>query len=346
MRAGWLRFGLIVLVAGCAGASPSVLVPSQPTAIPVVATTQPPTDSELAAIRFRQKLGLQADLDHVRAVANDPTASHAFNAPLLPAEIAELDARNANAEANAAIVRAEAAAAPDDYCGVYIDQEHGGALTSMWRANLEGHAATIVENTGSLAQLAFVDCTFSEQELKTAKDAISAMDWHWMDDAIPARLQGVGLDTIQNRVRLEVSSANPDAAELIATHYQTALGLPDGMLTVTSDRNGSWLVPWGNVEVTAVDWHGKVVHDVDGLIFIGGIDPPSPGLVCSPGDIGYTIGSDGTGETSCQVGRWTIVLLGEWSAETGSDVLGSAPVTVREGKTARVTIEVDHTPYD
>ena len=321
--------------------------PASPSAIPGLSSpsAEPaaPTADELKAIRFRTDNSLQADLAHVRAVASDPAAGTEFGVPLLPSEFDELMSRTANAEDIIAIVQAEAAKAPNDYCGMYLDNANEGAVTSSWKSNRLIHEIAIRTQVRPNARIAFRDCRWSEPEQEAAMERIRAIDYRWMEEEIPAALQGYGFDTIKDQLHMEISSAVPNAPDLVRRHYEEA-GLPVGMLLVTSDGTGAVLLPWGSVKVTAVDVDGERIRDM-GLLMLVGSDGSGPGQ-CGGGDMGYTVGSDGVGELPCQVGSWTIQVVGEFHPDTGFDVHGSARVQVREGETTKVTIVVKDPPTE
>src|SRR5438132_576211 len=175
----------MLLVALLTSAACSPVEPSPPL-IPVPSLAAP-TSAELEAIRFRTDFSLRSDLAYVRAVAIDPRASTQFGVPLLPEEIAELNARSANADAVRDVVTAEADAHPEDYCGRYIDNANFGALTTTWRANLEAHAAAIRAKVGPAARLAFRPCRFTQAELDDLMDKLNAADSSWLS-TIPAAL--------------------------------------------------------------------------------------------------------------------------------------------------------------
>jgi hypothetical protein len=319
--------------------------PARPTTSPraIASAEAVPTPEELKAIRFRTDNSLQADLAHVRAVAADPTARMEFGVPLLPSEFDELMSRSANADEIVTIVQQEAAKAPGDYCDVYLDNAREGAVTSLWKSNRLVHEIAIRARVRPGAPIAFGDCRFSQPEQEAAMDRLRALDHQWMEDEIPAALQGFGFDTIKNVLEMQISSSVPNAPLLVRQHYEQALGFPPGMLVVTSDGTGAALVPWGEVRVTAVDEDGNRYTDDLNVLMLVGLDGSGPGE-CGGGDVGYGLGDAGVGEIPCQVGDWTIALVSDFDAETGWKIHGKARVTVREGETTRVTITVTDPP--
>ncbi len=299
-----------------------------------------PTAVEQEQMRLRHDIGLRADLAWVRQVAADPTArSDELTIPLLPAEKAELHARGDSAAEVVPIVRAEADLHPADYGGDYLDNEHGGAFTSLWRANLLMHEAAIRLRVSPFARVAFRSCTFSQADLNALMDKINAdSDGPWLR-AIPAAITGAARDDINDGVEIDISSANPNAAALVMAHYASTLNLPPGILTVVSDGNGAALRPWGAIRLTVLGPDGKPIHVVNSLYVEWAGDLPN--LRCGIGDVGYGISSDGTPtELPCQAGRWRI------SIDTGPDtpVLGSASVLVAGGKTVELRLKISAVP--
>jgi hypothetical protein len=336
-RASALLLLLAVLVlAACENA------PASPSAIPDLSTpsAEPaaPTAAELEAIRFRTENSLQADLEHVRAVAADPSAGMEFGVPLLPSEFDELMSRSANAEDIIAIVQAEAAKAPNDYCGMYLDNASEGAVTSLWKANRLVHELAIRTKVRPGAPIAFGDCRFSELEQDAAMDAIRSLDDAWLRE-IPAAVRGYGFDTIKNVLEMDISSAVPNAALLVRQAYEQKLGFPPGMLVVTSDGTGAALRPRGTLLVFVLRPNGQPVGaNALGLTWAS---TDLPGLQCGVGDMGYGVPTDGSpAELPCQQGTWEIEV---WERGV-EDVIGGGTVQVQGGKTAKLTIRLTREP--
>ena len=306
--------------------------------IAATAEMAPPTQDELRAIEFRTANSLPADLEHVRAVAADPAAGMEFGVPLLPAEFNELMSRSANAEDIIAIVQAEAATAPSDYCGIYLDNANRGAVTSLWKANRLSHELAIRTRVRPDGLIAFRDCRFSETEQQAAMEAVRSLDDGWVRE-IPAAVRGYGFDTITNVLQMDISSAVPDAADLVRQGYEQRLGLPPGMLVVSSDGTGAALRPRGTLHIFVVRPNGKPVGP-NGL----GLSWESkdlPGLQCGVGDMGYGVPSDGSpAELPCQQGRWQIEV---WQRGI-EDVIGRGTAQVQGGKTAELTIVLTREP--
>jgi hypothetical protein len=311
---------------------------ASPSPSPSVAAVASATDEELHWIAWRVDAGLRADLEYVRSVAADPSARMDFSIPLLPFEISELNARMANADEVRELILHEAELAPNSYCGMYIDHHNGGTLTSMWKVNLEGHAAAIRKQVRPGARVAFVGCRFTKAQLDAAMDAMETFDFSWMK-AVPAALQGVGVSTQSNRLEMQISSAVPDAAEIVRAHVEQRLGLPAGLLTVASDGTGAALVPWGAVDVTLVGPNGILTEqNIERAQLTPGWASPISGLACGHGDVGV-----GFTNLPCQAGHWTITVQapvadGEWTT------IGQGTVDVAANRTSKLTIRLPRVP--
>ena len=288
---------------------------------------------EAQAIQFRDSFGLRSDLPYVRAVAADPAASsREFSVPLLPGEIAELNARAANADEVTAAINAYADAHPDEFGGIYLDQEQGaGAVTTLWTAHLDEHAAAIRALLRPGVRIAFREVTFTYRDLQALQDRISA-DWDWLRPLAIAPT-GVGVDVIGNRVEIDVSTVRPDAADLVKEHYAAP-----GMIDVISDGTGAALVPEGTVRGRAVDILGRPPGaELAGQLNLGWTSD-GPGD-CGGGDIGYGLNPDGSFRLPCQAGGHTIEVQIPVPND-GWKTIGSAHVVAVGGGTVDMLIVV------
>ncbi|HJP89752.1 MAG TPA: hypothetical protein VJ850_12020 [Candidatus Limnocylindrales bacterium] len=330
--------GILAFVA--IGCQPSAPTPA-PTVAPTAAAEAPATPEEMEAVRLRAEWGLPADLAHVRAVAADPTASEYLSIPMLPTEIADMQARAANADAVREIVQAEANASPDDFCGFYIDNQNGGAFTSMWRANLVVHQAAVRARVGPTARVAFRTCRFSQQELDAVCTGIGSDDHGWLD-ALPAQWQGTECRSADNFVTMYISSAIPDAEARVLQHYADLLDLPPGILVVASDGTGAALKPWGTVLITVLGMDGKPVGE-NSLNLDWSSD--FEGIQCGGGDVGYGVSwDDKPAELPCQEGTWTIRVVGLPALDQDFVDYATKVVVVRGNEETRVTFRLTEPP--
>lgn len=290
--------------------------------------------AELDAIRFRTEFGLRADLAYVRAVAANPLASsEEYSVPLLPTELADLNNRAADVDAIREVVITYTEAHPDEFAGIYIDQQRGGVLTTMWTANVALHEAAIRTLVRPGAPIAFRSATYPLTELRSLQNRISG-DWEWMRQFKIAPL-GVGVNQVDNHVEVEVSSANASAESLILAHYQ----VPAGMMVVISDGTGAALLPWGTVRGRVLDSLGQPpgASATDKLLLNWISDGPG---TCGVGDVGYGVGADGGFELPCQVGGWTFEI--QISAPAGGPkTIGSGRIVVLAGQTLQLAITLD-----
>ena len=288
-----LLIALATVITGCDAGEPGETPPES-----AVAAT--PSPDEADSIRLRTSMGLRSDIAWIRAVAADPRSSLEYSVPLLPEEIAEIDARAVNADAVVVAIDRYTAAHADEFGGLYLDQEHAaGAVTTLWTAHLDQHAAAMRALVHPTARIAFKAARFTYAELRAFQDRISA-DWGWMRDVGIAPM-GVGVDIIANRVEIDVSSADPDAAPIVTDYYAA----PPGMLAVISDGTGAALIRSGTIRGRVLDANGRPPGErlVTELILQWTSDGPGD---CGGGDIGYGLLGDGSFELPCQAGGHTI----------------------------------------
>src|SRR5215208_1603588 len=85
---------LLAIVTGCVVTSPGPADGTVPPSVPTDPTSGASPDlsgldeATASAIVIRNSYGLRADIDYIRAIAKDPTATSEFGTPLTPAEIA------------------------------------------------------------------------------------------------------------------------------------------------------------------------------------------------------------------------------------------------------------------
>jgi hypothetical protein len=92
--------------------------------------SKPISENDLSqAIAFRTQFGLDADPSFAQTVASNPEASSALGIPLLPEEIADLDARDAAVAAIGPLIGL--LEADPTYAGIYVDQSKGGPIRSV-----------------------------------------------------------------------------------------------------------------------------------------------------------------------------------------------------------------------
>jgi hypothetical protein len=311
-----ILFGILLVVAGCA--SPQ----ATPAPSPTVAATPELDRATAAAVQFRTSFGLRADLDFIRAVAKDPTASDEFGVPLLPAEVADIQRRGANADRVVPIVQRYAAEHPAAFGGLWIDQEHGGIVTVAFTQDAELHGRELAARLAGVGVVAIRSARYNESELRALQDRIVADD-AWFK-TIPAQLRGVGIDVIQNAVEIDISTANPRITDLIVARF----GIPADAVIVNSDGTGVALEPWGTIRGKIVDVPPKVFPELT-LQYTS----DRPGAECGMGDVGIGPGADGTFELPCQGGHWTIQ-----AGRNVEDIVAEGVVDLAPGGRASVVL--------
>jgi len=171
-------------------------------------------------------------------------------------------------------------------------------------------------------------------ELRTLQDRISG-DWDWMRGFAMAPV-GVGVNQVENRVEVDVSTVNGNASALILAHY----AVPADMIVVQSDGTGAALLPWGTVRGRVLDSRGQPPGAAVTNDLILGWTSDGPGS-CGVGDMGYGVGADGGFEVPCQVAAWTIQIQLPAVAGGSPRAIASGSVVVLAGQIAQLQIKVD-----
>jgi hypothetical protein len=328
-----------------AAAVPTVIPTSTPWPTPTPAPTIGPLPTDLdpeirADIEMRRTFRLPFDLDHVLAVARDPDAYDLIGFPMTKEEGEQLGRDQAEQER---IIREvlQHPVTPGEYGGVYIDRdEMPGVVVALFTRDVEAHEAAIRAELGETWLFATRQVKYSKRELDAIKERITEdMGAAWALE-IPADITGVGTHISENVVRIVVSSSVPDVAEIIGARY----GLGD-RIRVESDGTGVTLIPWGSVSGMVTLPGGKRYKAPPSTPVMLSSGAPGDSLgTCNGSDMGYGVGLDGRFEYPCQVGRRTILIQvptdedGEWRT------IGHGTVVVKEGKTARLEIELDERP--
>jgi hypothetical protein len=210
-----------------------------------------------------------------------------------------------------------------DWGGMYIDQDRGGMVVALFNNDLERHRSTLLALAGPDANLEVRGVEYNYAELKRISESLCREEV-WFA-TVPAVLQGCGgVDQSENRIVVNVSTVNPDAAQMIEEHFDL-----EGKVIVEVDGTGAALLPRGTLRITAVD-----------------ADRPVEGLQCSPvPDLGS--GPEGLGPLTDEDGVCIVDLpaTGVWVflvANSGPDeeTVATARAVVLPDRTTDVTIEV------
>lgn len=321
------------LVAGCGPTAPPSPAPPaiMETAAAGTAPAAEPLPEDIAhAISQRQLFGLRSDEAWVRQVAADPRASiNLLDFPMLPEEEAEFQDRQSDFEQVATAVNAYAVGRGDEFGGVWIDQERH-TVVAAWTANAELHRIGILAQLGGFGPLEVRLVAHAEQDLAALQDRIVA-ERAWLD-TIPAAFISSGVMTMENRVTLDVSSANPDAEALIMAHF----GVGPDMLLVHSDGTGILLQPRGTVQGTVVTAAGAHPGRNDYML---AWTPDRPGSGDCGSMVGEGVPEDGRFELPCAPGGWTIAV--QQSVGDGWVDIGRGHVVVPPGGEVELRITLD-----
>jgi hypothetical protein len=278
-----------------------------------------------ASIEFRHMVGLRSDTDWVERVLANPTASRdTYGVPLLPDEVATLEARAREGEQLSLITEQYGADHPLEWAGGYL-RETGGYVVRFTR-HIDEHRAALSKLVDPHADLVVEPAEWSYAELSVRRQSVEN-DLDWLRDlkAVPA---GTGIDVVTNTVLLRLSSANPDAPRLAMSHYDG-----DDWLRVTSDGVGQWAGRRGTVIVVAVDPLGRPVPF---LKVAFSPDQPSAHL-----EDGYFTGEDGRVTiASVPATGFKVELQVENDSAPGYKIVGASHVFVAPDSETAITILV------
>jgi hypothetical protein len=205
----------------------------------------------MAAMRFREDFGLRADDSWILAVAADPSADRTtFGVPLTVAEVQELNGRAQSIDAMRDVVVGYTATQPD-WAGTWVDQTRGGVLVVQFTGLLDIHRAALLSHIRPLAPIEIRLVRWSVAELQGFANQVTA-EQGWFE-TLPAVVIGYGPDVTLDRLKIDLSSADPDVARKIESHF----GWTDDVVSVSSDGTGALLLPTGRlvIHVLAHDGH-------------------------------------------------------------------------------------------
>jgi hypothetical protein len=296
-----------------------------PTPVPSIAP------QDLAeAILFRTTFGLRADEAWIRRVAADPDsqiAVVAYSVPLTPAERRELDQRSQTTSQLTKIVASYGAGFPDEWAGLYIDQQRGGTVVAQFKRDLAAHQLALWRLVNPLAALEVRQVRWSLLELEALAERVK-VDAAWFP-SISATWMGGGIDVSGNAVNVRVATGNPAVLPLIEEHFGAR-----GQVSVKLVPP-PWVGPFGTLRVIVVDAKGR---PVEGLSCIPRPDDPSAFNT----DLGWSTGSDGVcviqnvGATDYWVELWAadeideIVVVGRGRVTVPPDGEGRVPIVLTE----------------
>jgi hypothetical protein len=259
LRVGRLMtLAFVIVLAGC---TQSPISSGPPTEAPSQEAAASLSQAELAYSRqLRKQWGLRSDDAWIRTVADDPASAiglREFGVAMTPTEVAGIFGRARDAEAVKAVVRAYGARVPEDWAGMFVDQQHGGVLVAQFTDNLDQHRMALAALLHPDAALEVRAVRWSVAELEAqAREIESDRDWF---QSIDAELYATDVDLIENKVRVRIKSDNVAASDLVLAHF------PKASVFVEQDKP-SWAGPLGSLKVLVLDASGR----------------PMPNLLCRP----------------------------------------------------------------
>ena len=357
MRGGVALLGLVAIVAACSGhaavpsspdARPSAAGPAAtdasplPTAWPTVPPeeTEPPlpdgATGEIAdAIHTRWQFGLRSDLAWVEAVAADPDDWSMLEIPMTAEENREFSSWSEEYGRLVGILGDYGRARPDEFGGIFVDQR-GRRVATLWTDDLDGHEARLREHAGENAPIVLYRVEHPESYLRQLQDRVP-LDDEFYASAI-AEPTGVGVDLKANRLRVRVSSANPDAPGQLRTKVAEFLGVPESIVSIESDGTGIELLPFGQLEIHVVGTDGHRVPKGSGMDWRYEGDQIG---TCGPGgDMWIGFDDRGVLRTPCNPGTWVITV----TSEDGRRGLGQGTALIRANELTKIKITLDRDP--
>jgi hypothetical protein len=237
--------------------------------------------------------------------------------PLLPSELQELIARTTAYIDATPVILDYAATVPDDWYGLYIDQQRGGIIVAQFFRNTDHHRE-------ALARLLAPSARWEARQVdQRTLDMIAFVSRVNADRAWFATIDAELLDVVTNPlyggiVELTYIAARRDLDPVIRDHY----GAPE-WLRVERAGGPPWTGPVGDLVVKAVDPGGQ----------------PVPDLTCSLGNPPMLTDRDGIcryhglAAVSYRVELWAGI-------EDSRRVAGAATVLVMPNESTTVTIVV------
>ena len=114
------------------------------------------------------------------------------------------------------VVQAYGEQHPDEFAGVYYDNENGGRLVARFTANIDVHQAALDALLGAPGEVLVLDAVFTEAELAAMIESIGHDHQQLIEQGIT--FVGGGVDVIQNRVEVMAKSDNADAERTLQAY--------------------------------------------------------------------------------------------------------------------------------
>jgi hypothetical protein len=148
------------------------------------------------------------------ACAAQPAADQSSSPP--PSTSAPPTTTDGPSDALAQVVQTYGDAHPDEFAGVYYDQEHGGRLVARFTGHLEVHQHALDELLGSPGRVLVVNAASTQTSLQGIVDAVTGNHQGLADQGI--ELQTAWVDVIGNKVQLQAKSDNPQAERILQAY--------------------------------------------------------------------------------------------------------------------------------
>jgi hypothetical protein len=254
-----LPWAILLVCTGLAAAceetpSPSNSILGATDAAPTIPSPTMSSEALDDAKIFREAFALRADEAWIIEVWRSPDADRlTFGVPLTQEEVDELTRRASSIDQISGVVGEYGRAHPADWGGAFVDHAAGGVLVAQFKSNVAAHGAALMALVRPGAQLTVREVRWSLAELQALGSRFNLND-PWFR-TLPAVLYGTGPNIMTNRLELEVSSADPRAADLILRHFN----LGNDQVFVKLDGTGALLLPTGKLRVRAVDKDGRPV---------------------------------------------------------------------------------------
>jgi hypothetical protein len=105
---------------------------------------------------------------------------------------------------------------PDEFAGVYYDQQHGGRLVARFTGHLDVHQHALDDLLGSPGRVVVLSAVFTEATLQRIVDAVGGSYPQLAAQGID--LMTAGVDVIHNRVEVEAKTDNPEAERILQAY--------------------------------------------------------------------------------------------------------------------------------
>lgn len=136
----------------------------------------------------------------------------------------------------AQVVQAYGDAHPDEFAGVYFDQENGGRLVARFTDNLDVHQHALDALLGSQGRVLVQSAVFTEAALQGMVDSIGGNHQQLAEQGID--LVFAGVDVIRNNVEVQAKSDNPEAERVLQAH-----GPPGSIVVDLYPADKPWTQP-------------------------------------------------------------------------------------------------------